>query len=176
MLKFPPIKQNSIPENLIYNSFFYSQGKKLRTSTMFDTKTGKRCALMCHIPAFVKAGDEIRKSLYITYIVSFIKNKGYGTKMLNFAKKISAQNDCNGYFHLEANGSLMPMKIPHIFYRKYGMNTGDKKIDKKLDKFIKKNKIAKINDFENIFMFYPQINSQKNEKFFQKLKKIFKFL
>ena len=67
---------------------------------------------------------------------------------------------------LKADGSYMPQKIPHIFYRKFGFSTFDKKTDKNLDKFIANNLNATSNDFPCLLMHYPP-QSEKSGKFIQ---------
>ena len=173
MLKFPPIKPQKLPQTLIYCYHINYGARKYRTATMFDVKTGKRCCFMAYIPAITHFSEEIRNSLYISFLNSYIPNHGYGTKMLNFARKCSEKEGCRGNIHLSADWTLSPGRIPHIFYKKYGMNTGDKKIDKKLDKLIKKGKDATHKDFQRTPMYYPPMKYPKTKGFFNKFKDIF---
>jgi hypothetical protein len=173
MLKFPPIKPQKLPQTLIYSSHVKCNNLSYRTATMFDTKTGKRCCFMAYIPAITYLSEEVRRSLYISFLNSYTHDRGYGTQMLNFARKCSQREGCYGNIHLSADWTLLPERIPHIFYKKYGMNSGDKKTDKKLDKFIKKGKDATYKDFRRTPMYYPPMKYPKTKGFLNKLKDIF---
>ena len=58
-----------------------------------------------------------------------------------------------------SSAGYSPRRIPHIFYRKYGMNTNDANVNKRLDKFIAKGKTADYYDFSDINMYYPPIKN-----------------
>ncbi len=176
MLKYPPLKPQKIPESLIYKRLLTEPVRRrfsYRYNVMFSTKTGKKQAIMSYVPTFSFPKGKPVKSLYISYLYSFESGHGYGTKMLNFARNCSIKEGCGGRFHLDASISLLPQKVPHIFYRKYGMTTYNKKLDKKIDKFIKQGKTATSSDFSDIAMYYnPQENNKKSQlrKLLNKLK------
>ena len=172
MLKFPPLKPHELPKSLIYKKDYDICGHTIKYFTMIDTHKGCQQAIMACVPAIVSRDGKGMLSLYITYLKSYISGRGYGTRMLNFARKHSENIGYGGYIHLNAVSSLDPMRVPHVFYRKYGMNSGIRSIDKKLDKFIKQGKNATYNDFGSTFMYYPQVKYSKTrmEKFIDKLK------
>ena len=137
--------------------------------------------LVCH-----KSELQIRPNydgnvLVIDFLEVTNRNKGFGTEILEFAQKYSKQIGCNGFMTLKADSSYMPEKIPHLFYRKFGFSTLEKHTDKKLDKFIKTQTNATINDFPCMIMHYPELNkNQKNKKiinmFVNYYKKILKII
>lgn len=66
------------------------------------------------------------QTLGVDFLVSYDKNKGYGSKLLKFAKHISEQEKCNGYICLKSDSTLNIYHAPHQFYRKNGFSTLDK--------------------------------------------------
>ena len=175
-----PIKTPKIPNILIYTCKKKSQNGSIRLySKMFELKSGKVVAIMNSEKEMIERDNEIIPSLYIDVIKSYKKRNGYGTKMLDFAKILSKKYGCNGYFHLIASGEFSPDAVPHLFYRKYGMNTGNYELDKKIDKYIKWHKSAKRKIFPNVDMYYPpreyqKINKKTGYTIFSMLKSIFK--
>ena len=179
-LKYPPlssvIKKTAIPEKLIYHiktryDYFIVPIDKF---IMFSTKKGSRkTARMICFPQMIKRDEKQVPSLYIWKL--FAPGDGFGTAMLDFAKTYSRQIGCGGNFHLQASGCYMPQRVPHIFYRKYGMNTVDPYINKKLDLFISKGKKATYKDFDEICMYYPPLDEKrKSGGLFSKILRIFK--
>ena len=165
-LNFPPIKNKplkQLPEVLIHRlpaNFF--DDEMIDTFVLFKTKNPNQRSIMKCYPSFVtRDGLEKVDSLYIWKIFSFPRKNGLGTKMLDFAGAYSKIVGCKGNFHLRASVGYMPNEVPHIFYRKCGMNTNDASVNKKMDKFIKKGLNATYLDFENINMFYPPIKNPK---------------
>lgn len=172
-LKFPPIKNKplkQLPEVLIHKvpaSFF--DDEMVDTFVLFKTKNSSQRSIMKCYPSFVtRDGLEEVDSLYIWKLFSFPRRNGLGTKTLDFAQAYSKKVGCKGNFHLIASVGYMPNEVPHIFYRKYDMNTNDASVNKKMDKFIKKGRNATYLDFGNINMFYPPIKNPKTR--FDKLK------
>ena len=141
-------------------SYQHSINKKMRPpQDIFDfynkDKSKRIGQLVCH-----KSKNPLRPNysgsvLAIDFLVVRTKNKGVGTEILKFAEEYSKQIGCNGYLTLKADGSYMPERVPHVFYRKFGFSTFNKKNDIRLDKFIKKDKIATIKDFPSLLMHYP---------------------
>ena len=130
---------------------FYSNAGKNKLGT-----------LVCH-----KSELQIRPNyegnvLAIDFLEVTNKNQGFGTKVLKFAEEYSKQIGCKGFITLKADGSYMPERIPHIFYRKFGFSTLDKSTDKKLDKFIKQNANATMNDFPCLLMHFPKPDKESN--------------
>ena len=134
-------------------------------------KKNKLGTLVCHkseLPLRPNYGDSV---LAIDFLEVTSQNNGLGSKILKFAEEYSKQIGCNGYLTLKADGSFMPQKVPHIFYRKFGLSTFDKKTDKKLDEFIIKNSNATSKDFPCLLMHYPP-QPDKTSKFMQIFVKI----
>ena len=129
-------------------------------------KTKRLGTLVCHKSELPLRPDYKNSVLAIDFLEVTTKNEGLGTKILKFAQEYSKQIGCNGYLTVKADGSLLPQRIPHIFYRKFGFSTFDKKIDMKLDKFVSKNINATIKDFPCLLMHYPP-NPNKIPKFMQ---------
>ncbi len=173
-LKFPPLKYNQVkelPDKLIYGKARDIYGQYAEEFVMFSTKKGSnnRAIMRCYPELIERDGKINVPSLYIWFLSSNCSGQGYGTAMLNFAIKHSKQIGCNGNFHLTADTSFMPNRIPHIFYRKFGMNTTTPAINKKLDKFIAHKKNATHRDFEIANMYYPPLqNKNKFLEFIQK--------
>ncbi len=169
-----------LPEELIYKyPYNIADIEGFHSFSMFKTNNPKFCCRMLTLPEYIdRDGIEGVKSLYINYLFSNPPRNGLGSKMFNFAKIHSKQMNCNGNIHLEACGFLDIYNLPHIFYRKQGMNTESKSINKKLDKFIRKNKNATYLDFDNATMYYPPVIEQKTnfEMFIEKVKNNIKSL
>ncbi len=144
---------------------------------MFSTKPGdKTTAQMICFPSVVnRKGQKDIPSLYIWSLITSKHDRGFGTAMLDFAKVLSHQLDCGGRFHLSADSGWFPNRVPHIFYRKYGMTTDSEYFDKRLDKFIKKGKNANYLQFCTMDMFYPPIEKEKSVGFFNKILHILDF-
>lgn len=162
-LKYPPIKNTlkKIPDKLVY----YSNNSKLYHDFIISTTTKpyKTCRMYCNVAKLHLEGKVI-PSIYVYMIASSPIKNGLGSNMLKIVEKFSKDNGCNGRFHLFADTSLFPQEIPQVFYRKFGMTTGDKKTDAKLDKFIKKKKPATNKDFKSTLMYYPPLDTPKKTK------------
>lgn len=171
-LKYPPIKYK-LPDKLIYHSKIYSHGFKIEKFDMFSTNANckARGEMYCFKEEIYRPDTDFVPSLYIDFLFSTHSGKGFGTSLLNFARNYSKQIGCNGRLHLMASSHIIPQKIPHIFYKKYGFNSVDKHTNKELDKFIKKHKTATYKDFMNTQMYYPPIKSKENKflTFFENL-------
>lgn len=162
-LKYPPIKYDvpkKFPDKLVTHKYYDYLGKKIDEFTMFSTKKseqGKRAIMRCFPEQINRDGMEKVPSLYVLHLFSNCSGSGFGTAMLDFAKIYSKKIGCKGFFHLTSDTAFTPSRIPHPFYRKYGMNTGNIRIDKKLDKFVRSGKDATYQDFYNVEMYYPPI-------------------
>lgn len=160
--------RTKLPEYLIYIKHqVYGTNIRETCVSMFSTKNPSESAVMFCNPEVIYRKDKgWVNSLYISYLtVLKSKGKGLGTNLLNFAKIYSEKLGCEGRFHLYASSSGPAKYIPHIFYRKFGMNTGFIDIDKTLDMFIKQRKKATAQDFKTLEMFYPPVvYSEKQRK------------
>ena len=156
-LKYPPLKyiKREIPDKLFL--FKKADFGNINDVVMFSTKPPFGEARMSYFKS------ESRDSIGITMLLSFPRKQGLGTEMLRLASKISQQEGFEGRFFLVADPSFTPNEAPHLFYRKFGMNTGNKNIDKKMDAFIKKGKQGTYVDFPREFMYYPPIPYQQEK-------------
>lgn len=127
-----------------------------------DTGKNKLGTLVCHKSELQLRPNYDGNVLAIDFLEVTNKNQGFGTKVLKFAEEYSKQIGCKGFMTLKADGSYMPERIPHIFYRKFGFSTLDKGADKKLDKFIKKKVNATIKDFPCLLMHFPVPDKKTN--------------
>ena len=124
--------------------------------SVYDSdKSNKLGTLVCHKSELPLRPNYENSVLAIDFLEVTPKNKGVGTKILKFAEEYSRQTGCNGYLIVKADGSFMPERIPHIFYRKFGFSTFNKETDKKLDKFITRKLNATNKDFPCLLMHYP---------------------
>lgn len=99
------------------------------------------------------------------------RRKGYGTEAINFAKKLSELEGCDGRVILTADITPLETEIaPHPFYRKNNFTCNNKILLKKIDEFIKKGEEMPFNEAKATYMFYIP----KKENFFDKIKKYFK--
>jgi len=158
-------KLKKIPETLVYrgSDVINAHGKRFNRFALFETRANRKCFMRCYPEKITRDNQENVPSLYISNIISVPQMCGLGTKMLNFAKKISEKCGCNGYFHLTADDCYTPHKIPHVFYWKSGMNSNCKRYNDKLEYFVWRNKDATYKDFPHLEMYYPPI---KHPKFF----------
>ena len=163
-LKYPPIKY-SIPTHVFYHqgvSRHEITGELIDHFIAFSTKKkdrGAKAFLQCMASTVDRDGMTDVPSVYVKNLISLPSGMGLGTSCLDFAQVYSKKKGCNGYLHLLASASYTPNRIPHIFYRKYGMNTNCATTNKDLDKLIAKGKIANYRDFSNIDMYYPPIKN-----------------
>ena len=142
------------PELLIYG---FKQNQHNSGYKMVHTKTGNCVGEMIvhnqqfHYFRFETPGVD---SLSIDYLKIFKRNQGFGTKFLNFAQSLSKKNGCNGNMHLISSDCYDKETPPHIFYRKYGFDSNDKKKLNEIDKAIINGKKTQFN-FDYICMFFP---------------------
>lgn len=173
LLSYKKIEQ--LPETLIYKSLKngYST-KNTNTFVIFSTKNPDiKTTMVCRKNLICRDNKKNIPSLYIAKLISNPMQNGLGRKMLNFAKLHSKRCGCNGFFHLDADVGFQPNHIPHIFYRKMGMNTKDALINAKLDRWIKKRKNATYKDFPNIKMYYPPVETTNKNNWKVFLTKLF---
>ena len=71
------------------------------------------------------------------HIAKESRGKGFGTKFLDFAQKLSKNLGCNGDLAVLAAPLEDSDFAPHIFYRKYGFTTKNKNILEFIDYCIK---------------------------------------
>ena len=147
-----PIK---LPEELIYEYQKLEDGSIFR---MFSLKNQRNtCDMFCYKSEHFMEKDKT-PSLHIRRLESTPKNKGLGSKMIEFAKNYSESIGCEGRITLMATHVLDKDGIaPHTFYRKLGFNTRFIGVNKKIDEFIEAGKIGTRMDFDGITMYYPPV-------------------
>lgn len=134
-----------------------------------STKTGRGVGFMtCFKSDISQRPDYDGKTFVIRGMATYPKGQGTGTAIVNFAKTLSKKWGCNGYISCQANTGENPNAVSHLFFRKMGFTTLNKKTDKKIDKFIKRGKVARYTDFQCDLMFSPQPKTKPS--FFEKLK------
>ena len=154
----PPLKYpKKIPEVLFYHKRTGPKGAKFPYDlyNMLSTKKGTKNGFMVLQATETPVENYCSgRSLRINFIISAPQYNGYGQKMIDLVKNISKKG-YNGHIQLKADGSYTPNKIPHLFYRKNGFSTLDKKLDAKMDMFLKWGKDATTKDFPDVMMYYP---------------------
>ena len=127
-------KVNRIPRGLIY---------RVPTEDIYnlvETKTGRFIGKMCAFVVDNKNNiydvsvDAKTYRVYSLEIEESEQNKGWGTYFMDFAKRQSYREGCEGRLYLVAYNSI---SVPQIFYKKQGLLAVDKSVDKKLDNCIK---------------------------------------
>jgi hypothetical protein len=177
-LKYPPIKdfrtKAGIPDKLVFSSKIEVANCHIDKFVLISTKhKGEKALMRCYPESIMTPKGEFIKSLYVWTLDSSKSGLGLGSALLNFAKIHSKRLGLGGHLHLISTSEKTPERVPHIFYKKFGMNTDDIYINHKLDKFIKEGKTATSNDFSSVAMYYPPINLEpsKFDKFISKIKK-----
>ena len=162
-LKYPPLKPQKLPDYLMYRNYAVESinDSNTRIYNAISTKTGELCGRVSYSKESILHQGKRINSLYVEDLRAYKPNQGVGTTLLNFIRTLSYNYGFGGNFHLRASGTLKPSRIPHIFYRKYGMTTGRKSLDAKMDEFIKEGKDATYKDFDCILMYYTPEAPQK---------------
>ena len=105
------------------------------TYCLAETKTGKMIGRMCAFPVdnnkriYNIPENAKNYRIYSLEIKESERKKGWGTYFMNFAKKQSYNEGCEGRLYLVAYNSV---RAPHCFYKKQGLVAIDKMVDKKL--------------------------------------------
>lgn len=177
-LKYPPLKRNvnkKLPEYLFWE---HKDCFDTWDITMFSTKDTSKYGKMSLIKTTQSINNKTKPYILVLMLMSKPRKQGLGTKMLDYVQNFSRRNGCEGRFYLCADPQFTPKEAPHIFYRKYGMNTGEPETDKKIDMFIKQDKNGTIEDFPHQKMYFPPIPPHENQQpapksLWQLIKKIF---
>ncbi len=158
MTNIQPVRK--LPDVLIYHP------PKTNSFRMFSTRDGKTLGIM---NVFHITDDE----LFINpLIICRQRRQGYGSKFLNFAKHLSEKLGCGGRLGVKATTlELDPHNPPHIFYRKFGFTSKDKKMIGIIDKHIRKGKQLDYRRTAPLMMYYPDDNVKQS--FWQKIKNRF---
>lgn len=168
-----------IPEYLFYSQTLNKE-KSIESHRMINSKTGKYLGEIITYPQdFYYFNLEVPglRSLYIDRLSVFNRNKGFGTKFLNFARVVSKQKGCNGRLHLISSDCYDKEKPPHIFYRKYGFDSRDlKKLEEVDDAISQPNKKFTFNSIAMFFPPKPQVEGIKSssKSLWTKLKQFFR--
>lgn len=174
-IKYQPIKYK-LPKHLVYIKEVHPE---IYEAKLFCRSNPKEYASLYGIKADDFIDNDFLGSFYIMSLQTTKKKLGLGSEMFKFAKNFSKQLGAEGRVTLTADPRFSKHEVPHIFYRKQGMNTGNLEIDTKLDYLIKKGRTATIEDFKSIKMYYPPIDYPKQEpnikeNFFEKTSIFFK--
>jgi len=167
LISLAPLKK--LPEKLIYHKkITYNNGIKEDYAVIFSLKDPSKSAYAYFYEDTVYRYDMGRvKSMYVAALSAEKNpNEGFGTALLKFIINKSKTKNTNGRIHLYASSNSNPDRVPHIFYKKFGMNTGNPLIDRKLDRYIAKRRDATSNDFTLQEFFYPQIGYKTKSKTF----------
>lgn len=164
-----------LPDKLIYlRNINTAMHPPVEEYVIFSPKNGKIGGIMhCHKMNVKIRPDFDGYPLGIDLIRTEKSGEGFGTALINFAKNYSKQIGSEGQICLKSVTSLSPMRIPHLFYRKQGFTTLDKKTDKLLDAFIKIKNCATYRDFPPILMYYPDKKACTKENFSGKINNFF---
>lgn len=174
------------PDELIYSfradafDLSINRTSAVNIHRMFDTKTGQYVGEMITQPfknissSLIYPGETKIRALEIVRLLVFKRRKGYGSKFINFAKHESNKYKCDNHVFLLASCIYDPQYPSHVFYRKQGFITPEKKINKILDNCISKHENLDLNDAKNILMYIPVKKEEPEQKygFFKKLKNL----
>ena len=177
-LKYPPIKNKitNFPKLIIWQEEVIKDTYRVN---LYKTDRPKAMSkIFCYKINEFTPNDNLN-SLYIITFDSIPKRQGLGKELFKYAKKLSKQLGCEGRITLSADPRFSKNDVPHLFYKKCGMNTGNEIIDSQIDEFIKTGQLGTINDFNEIRMYYPPITKIQEkpalkENIFSKIKKLFK--
>ena len=175
-LKYPPLKSQVHKKNPEYLFFERKNCFDTWDVSMFSTKDTSKQGKMFLIKTTQLIEGKRIPYILVLMLLSKPRKQGLGTRMLDYVKNFSKRNGCEGRFYLCADPQFTPKEAPHIFYRKYGMNTGYPEEDKKIDMFIKKGKNGTIEDFSHMKMYYPPIPSLEEQDSIQPKKSLWKIL
>ena len=178
-------KYNKIPDTLFYGAQALDADNRLYNHYCAFNKEGKVLGVIDGKMETLHPLDETYfpglkkiRSFNVYYIRSHQHN--FGKNLLDFVQVLSRQNGGEGRFHLIASDCYNVDKPPHIFYRKYGMNSINEDVIRNIDKFIS-GLIPKENlETIDIPMYYiqkkleKQCVSKKRLSFLKNLLKMFK--
>ena len=136
-----------LPKTLIWETKTVNQN----FYKMFTTKDPRVVGIMSADNA------KIDNKNYFHILLLYIKEqrKGFGRDFIDFAKNISKDNGSECRVFLLADKEVYGAKNPpHIFYRKQGFTTSNKKYLKFIDKLIRENKEMDNIDSKPIYMYY----------------------
>lgn len=151
----------NIADRSLYNGLFiYTKSKEaFGYFSYYAYKNGEKVAYMLAKPVTNKrhlkryySPDDLKPSFLICNLISYNHNKGYASRLLDFAEQESRRMGCKGRIHLESSGVFNPYKQPHIFYRKNGFGAFKKYYNFILDKKIKYNQILNLKNLKGIKM------------------------
>ena len=178
----------NLPEELIYtfrtNATNLTNWKSygVNVHRMFDPKNGVYLGEM--ITRTVKNADctyiyPEKTTCNALEIIELKLNKcrmGYGSKFIELAKIESRKTNCNGRIFLCASRLYDREHPSHIFYRKKGFTSVDKKLNKIMDDCIAQGKNLDIEYADNLLMYLPVEEKPRHilSGFSQWLNKLFK--
>ena len=180
MLKFSPTqiqqyRKKGIPKGLIYKQ------RDNVSHILLDTKTGNIVGEMslilrpCDNLPFYETKPNT-STLHIYSLKIFEQLKGWGSYLIDFAKRESYKRGCEGRCSLVAHHSG---RSPHTFYKKHGFITTDLAYNEYLDECIAKKQKLYYERPKNMFIPIPEFMPkppfqetiiEEKTGFFQKIK------
>ncbi len=111
---------------------------------MADTKTGQVLGEMIAAPVvkYNRKNEFYPEELpYVSFFIHLIKTfsqgEGFGTKLIELAKRESVNYGCEGRVHLISSRIFDRNNPPHIFYKKNGFISNSQEMNDYLDNCIK---------------------------------------
>ena len=185
MLKFSPTQIQQYRNTLFPKGLIYQHSDMVSHSLM-DTCSGNFVGEMsillrpCNNLPFYNT-EPNASTLHIYSLRVYDKFKGWGTYLVDYAKKQSYKRGCDGRCSLVAHHSGLS---PHPFYKKQGFVTMDEGYNKYLDLCVTHKKKLLFEPPKDMFIPIPKYapnlelltEESKKKSFCQKLKGIFKDL
>lgn len=165
-LKYPPIKPPKRPPFYIFRIKGWEK-ENIQVYGAFSSKDGQMYGQVACSPCRILHNGKFENSLYIEDLISQKPNSGAGSYLMKYMKILSKKLGCDGRIHLMASSCLQPERVPHPFYYRLGMSTGNEKLDRKIAQFAKSGKSATSQDFQSVMMYYPPAKTQKPKGFLE---------
>ncbi len=183
LLNRKPVKE--IPQVLIYTTraiatdLTTGKSRIVNVHKMADTKTGHYVGEMVTQArkkvdcTYIYPNKITCDALEIVRLIMEERRMGYGSKFIEFAKHESQQKGCNGRVFALASRLYDRQHPSHIFYRKQGFTSVDKKLNKIMDECIANGQNLDIEHADNLLMYLPvKEKPRKSSGFFKKLKNL----
>lgn len=128
---------------------------------MLETKTGKYLGEMMGTPETICKNTDFYpdktpyKSYYIEFLQTNTERSGHGKAFIELAQSESKKYGCGGKIHLIATRLYAPKNPPHLFYKKCGFISNNKKINRYFDACLKLKKKIKTKSSGNLYMYMP---------------------
>lgn len=171
-LYYVPPKIKKLPKFLIYECPVKTP-QNSNISVLFSPSDKNVYGEIEYAKSRVLHKSKYSDAFLVEYLQAVPENNGVGRTLLNYIKDKSIEQGMGGKFFLSAVSITKSDDVPHIFYRKFGMTTGNNDIDKKIDKFVKEKKKATSSDFQSMVFFYSPETVEKQKSLLTRLSKFF---